>query len=338
MAQHPQAAMNTRIHTTNAGANIHLELFKNTVDGAFRHMSLFEGLVPQGVTLPDTNTYRIDRMGASNVQARRVGDVPEPQKVANDKFVIEVDTALIIQNRFDFIDKWTSPDRLSHIGQDNGARIAKAWDEAHVIQLLKAAKWKAPAELKAQGAFWDGKDFTATIKARPASADDYRANADALVQTHSEAVVELINRDAPLTNLVTLVKPEVYSMLMYSKLLDKDFSTGNGDFAGRRIGMMNGLRIVECNSFPTQALVTTPHQLHSASNTGVNFQITADDLKYGMVIFDTSMSLQQVVAKDWETNVEDVSREQSTYMTLAGLRTVAGRRPDLTMPIKVVTA
>lgn len=336
MAQQPFAAQLTRMHTTNAGKDIHLELFQGELDQAFQYTSLFERLTHKRVPISGTNTYRIDRMGASNVMARSVGDKLDPQKVPNDKFTIVVDRSLYIQNTVDFMDMWTSPDRLGAIAKDNGSRLAKSWDVAHVIQLLKSRSWKAPAELKATGAFYDGTETAATIKATPANRADYEANAMALAEAHAKAIETMVKRDAPMQNLVTLVRPDVYSALMnHPTLFNKDFSNNNGDYSNRRVLRLNGVDLVEASCFPT---AVGNHELHSTDPAGVNFGITADDLKYGMVLFDKATSLVDVVAKDWQTYHTAYADQQAQFLTVVGLRTVAARRPDMTIPIKVTAA
>lgn len=334
MPNFENAAQMTRIHTTNAAENIHLELFHGELDGKFRHQSLFERLTPQRVPMSGTNTYRIDRIGASAVKARTVGAKPEDQKVPNDKFTVVVDRSLYIRNVFDMIDQWTSPDRLSHIAMDNGSALAQSWDEAHVIQLIKSRAWTAPADLKANGAFNDGTSVSASIKAAPTNRAEYEAVAMALAEAHAEAVAKLIDRDAPTDNLITLVRPDIYTKLMnHPTLFNKDFSDANGDYGRRRILRLNGITMVEANCFPK---AVGNHVLHSTDPTGgVNFAVTADDLKCGMVLFDTKQSLVDIVAKDWETDITTLKYDQIQYLSVYGLRTVAARRPDMTIPIMV---
>lgn len=336
MAQYDFAPQLTRIHTTNAGQNIHLEMFSHDVDTKFKRVSLFDGLTQKRVTLPNTNTFRLDRLGASEVKARQVGDKLEPQKVPNNKLTVVLDKALYIQNNIDFMDDWTSPDYRREIASNNASVFARDWDTAHVIQLLHCRTWKAPAELKANGVFFDGTEVTANIKAAPANRADHEANAMAIANAHAKAVESLITRDIPLQNMVTIVKPEIYSLLMnHPTLINKDFSVGNGDYANRRVMRLNGIDIVEANCFPTAA---GNHTLHSTVQPELNMVVTADDLKYGMVVFDKGLSLIDIIAKDFHTSHVAREEEQIQYLTTVAMKTVVARRPDTVVPVKVVAA
>lgn len=336
MPQYDFAPNLTRIHTTNAGANIHLEMFSHDVDTKFKTVSLFDGLTQKRVTLPGTNTFRLDRLGASEVKARQVGDKLEPQKVPNNKLTVVLDKALYIQNNIDFMDDWTSPDYRREIAMNNASVFARDWDTAHVIQLLKCRSWKAPAELKANGVFYDGTEVSASIKAAPANRADHEANAMAIANAHAKAVETLVSRDVPLQNMVTIVKPEIYSLLMnHPTLINKDFSSNNGDYANRRVLHLNGIDIVEANCFPTAA---GTHTLHSTVQPELNMQVVADDLKYSMVIFDKGLSLIDIIAKDFHSSFDSVNHEQIQYLTTVAMKTVVARRPDTVVPIKVVAA
>lgn len=333
MANHQHADSRTRIHwgTQSANSDIHLEYYKDLVDGKFQYNAIFMGLSSQHTTLPDTNTYRIDRMGAGEVKARKSGETLTPTRIANAKLNITVGVSLYTQNVFDFMDVWTSPDRTAKIAQDNGTLFAKLYDQAHIIQLQKARSWTAPEELKSS--FKDGITGTVQVKTNPANIQEYEANAYALEAAHKAAVEELIKRDTPMGDMVTIVSPKVFSMLTHHpKLIGKDFSEGNGDFANRRVLRLNGIMIVESTAFPTEAI--SNHPLNDSS-TNSDFNVNAEDVKHQMIVFSRGQSLVTVTAKELESWGSDLAHEQVSYLTTVCMYNVGVRRPDTVAVLKI---
>ncbi len=146
------AANLTRTHWAGADADrdIHLEAYEGDVDGSFRAESIFRtsGLTNFKSVQSQSNTWRGDRIGGVQVQGRQSGQALNESRIVNDKFVITVDTTSYIRTPFDYQDDWTSPDFQSEYSAEHGSAHAKAFDQAHIIQLIKAGEWVAPAALK----------------------------------------------------------------------------------------------------------------------------------------------------------------------------------------------
>ena len=341
MAGTAHAGNSTRIHWGGAASNtdIHLEVYKNQVDTAFQYNALFTHLSTQRTTVPNSNNYRIDRMGTSTVKSRTSGVALEDQRVANDKLNIIVEVVLYIRNPIDYQDDWTAPDRLTEIGQNNGSEFASVFDEAHIIQLQKARDWKAPAHLKP--AFNDGIEVAVNLAATATTQAQLEANAIALEQAHKKAVETLITRKVPLSGMVTLVTPAVFSELTHHpKLLNADFASNNGDFADRRVARVNGINIVECVEFPTQvgtSLAGGHHQLSTAANS-FGFDATANDLKGEMIVFDKTKTLVTVEAKPFTSTFWDDKLNFSNVLDCYAMYTVGVRRPDTAAVVTVTRA
>lgn len=62
------------------------------------------------------------------------------------------------------------------------------------------------------------------------------------------------NRDlgGSLTEFITLIRPDIFSMLMeHDKLMNVQFNGGNGNsMVGRRVAELNGMRVMETPRFP----------------------------------------------------------------------------------------
>ena len=140
----------------NADVDIHIEAYEGDIEGSFRAESLFRtsGYTAFKSVMGQSNTWRGDRIGAAVVKGRKSGDKPDGARIANDKFVVTVDTTSYIRTPFDYQDDWTAPDFQAEYSAEHGIAHAKAFDEAHIIQLIKCSAFTAPAHLKP--AFSDG--------------------------------------------------------------------------------------------------------------------------------------------------------------------------------------
>ena len=140
----------------------------------------------------------------------------------------------------------------------------------------------------------------------------------------------MVRRDlgGSLTEFITVVSPRVFGILLDSeKLVNVDYSAGNANFAARRVGMINGVRIVESARFPTAAI--TNHPL------GVAFNVTADDVACEMVVYHPKMTLVTVEAKPMTTNKYPDNPNFSDILDSFTLYTVGQRRPDTCFAVKL---
>lgn len=327
MADTSYKAANFRNHWAgaNADVDIHVEAYEGDIDGSFRVESLFRssGLTNFKSVQSQSNTWRGDRMGGVSVKGRKSGQGLDSQRVVNDKFVITVDTTSYIRTPIDYEDDWTAPDRQSELSAEHGTAHAKAFDQAHIIQLIKAGAWVAPADLKASGAFYDGISKTMTGYAAETDAE---AKADLIVQAHKSALADFVKRDlgGSLSEFVTLIEPDTFNVLLdHKKLMNVDYSsvaTGQNDFAMRRIGWLNGVRVIETPRFPTAEI--TNHIL------GPAFNVTAAEAKARVILFHPKKTLVTVEAKPMTVRFWDDEKEFNNVLDSYTMYTVGIRRGD----------
>lgn len=323
------AAGLTRPHWGGAASDqdIHLEVYQNEVDTRFQYAAMFLSLSTQRSTADRSNTYRIDRLNTSKIKGRKSGESLDNTPVRNDKMTIVVDTVLYIRNPIDYQDDWTAPDFLTEMGQNNGSEFAEFFDQAHLIQLIKGRAWTAPAHLKP--AFNDGLEITSEVKAAAVTLAELEANAISIHEAHKRGVTELVKRKVPLTDQITLVAPDIYSMLVeHPKLLNMEFNVDASDYGGRRVVRMNGIPVVECTEFPTGAI--TAHPL------GSGFNVSADDAKCQMVTFSKSRTLVTVEAHPFTSRIWDDKKEFCNVLDCYAMYTVGQRRPDTAVVTKFV--
>src|SRR5574337_506941 len=203
MANTAYASLNTRPHWagTNADLDIHLEAYEGEIEGSFRVESMFRGM---GLTnyksvANASNTYRGDRVGGATVKGRQSGTALDNQRIPNEKYLVTVDTVSYVRSTLDLQDEWTAPDFQAEYSAEHGTAHAKAFDQAHLIQLIKCGAWVAPTSLKNSGAFFDG--ISKTLTGYTAETN-MSATADYIVKYHNDTLADFVNRDLSGTRVV----------------------------------------------------------------------------------------------------------------------------------------
>ena len=326
MANTPYSATMSRANWagSNADLDIHLEAYEGDIEGSFRVESLFRssGLTNFKTVAGRSNTWRGDRVGGATVKGRKAGEALDPTRIVNEKLLITVDTTSYIRTPVDYQDDWTAPDFQAEYSAEHGSAHAKAFDQAHLIQLIKAGSWGAPASLKASGAFYDGISTTMTGYAAETNAE---AKADLIVKHHKNALATFVKRDlgGSLAEFVTLIEPDAFNVLLdHKKLMNVDFQGGNGDnnFAARRVGWLNGIRVIETPRFPTSAIAS--HFL------GPAFNVSAAEAKARVVIFHPRKTLVTVEAQGMVARVWDDKENFANVLDSYTMYTVGLKRGD----------
>lgn len=311
----------------NADLDIHLEAYEGDIDGSFRVESLFRssGLTNFRSVQNQSNTWRGDRIGGVSVKGRQSGIALDGQRQVMEKYLITVDTTSYIRTPVDYQDDWTAPDFQSERSAEHGIAHAKAFDQAHLIQLIKAGSWVAPQSLKDSGAFYDGISKTLTGFA----AETVMATkADMIVQYHKAELATFVKRDlgGALSEFVTLISPDWFNILLeHNKLMNVDYSSvaaGANDFAMRRVAWLNGTRVIETPRFPGAAIAS--HFL------GPAFNVSATEAKANMILFHPRKTLVTVEAQPMTVRMWDDPKEFSNVLDSYTLYTVGVRRGDAT--------
>lgn len=316
----------SRAHWAGQGADldIHIEAYEGDIEGSFRVESLFRssGLTNFKTVSGRSNTWRGDRVGGATVKGRKAGEALDSTRIVNEKLLITVDTTSYIRTPMDYQDDWTAPDFQAEYSAEHGSAHAKAFDQAHLIQLIKAGTWAAPKSLKDSGAFYDGINSTMTGYA---AATDPEAKADMIVRAHKNALATFVKRDigGSLAEFVTLIEPDTFNTLLdHKKLMNVDFQGGMGDnnFAQRRIGWLNGLKVIETPRFPTAAI--------SGHFLGPAFNVTAAEAKARMIVFHPRKTLVTVEAQGMSVRVWDDKGEFANVLDSYTMYTVGVKRGD----------
>ena len=310
---------------TAADVDIHVEEYEGLIDQGFKVESIFRsgGLTNFKSVEGQSNTYRLNRMGGVAVKGRKSGEKLDEQRIVQEKHIISVDTVAYVRTTGDYADDWTAPDYTAEYSEAHATAHAKAFDQAHVIQLIKAGAWVAPASLAASGAFSNGISLTMTGY----TAEAVLPNKAAMIERkHREAVTTFVQRDlsSDLNGFVTLMRPDIFSMLMeHDKIMNVQFNGGNGNsMTGRRIGELNGMRVMETPRFPLAAI--------PAHFLGPAFTVSAAEAKAAFIVFHPKQALVTVEATGMNVRMWDDKKEFTNVLDSYNMYNIGIRRGDAT--------
>lgn len=267
-------------------------LYIEQYGGEVEHRILKESFMRQFFTFKSvrgTDTITNDRIGHTALQKVSRGIRPTDSSPTFDNISVKVDTIVLARtNQFLLDDFLAHLDVRKEVGMEHGKTIGKFFDEAFIVQGIKAAQITNvdPTGLELGG--WDGTNgYTKKVRTAPegfqgatpimmtAAGDEL--DPDKLVRAIQDMCQAIEEKDVDLMGGVVLVRPaEYYTLLRNEKLLNRDFSDMNGDFAKGQVLQANGVRIQTTNRFPKAADVGQTHFLSNAGN-GNAYDVTADD-------------------------------------------------------------
>lgn len=258
---------------TGAVDALHIDEYGGEVESTFVKKSFMRQYV-MIKSIRGTDTVTNDRVGAASLQAVTPGVRPDASVAQFDNVAVKVDTIILARNNVALLDDFQSHfDTRMSIGQEHGKEIGKFFDEAFIIQAIKCA-------LIVKG---DGTGGTTKLPEGwfGGSRVELAAASDELdpikLQRGIEDAVQLMEEKEvdTLDGAVILVRPaQYYALLRNDKLVDSQYSMGNGDYADGKVLKSNGIPIVKTMRIPNAAI--TDHKLSNAGN-GAAYDLTTGD-------------------------------------------------------------
>jgi hypothetical protein len=233
---------------------LHIEQYGGEVEGTLAKMSIMQSFASIK-SVQGTDTITNDRVGSASLQAVTPGVSPDPHVTQFSNVSLVVDTIVLARNNVALLDDFQAHFSVrSEIGMEHGKVIAKFFDEAFLIQGIKCA-------LHDGTGLPDG--WYGGSKVELAVATD-ELDPDKLQRGIEDVCQEMEEKDQDLEGAALFVRPaQYYVLLRNDRLIDKDYSMGNGDYARGEVLMSNGVPIFKTNRLPNAAV--TDHYL---SNTG----------------------------------------------------------------------
>ena len=195
--------------------------------------------------------------------------------------------------------------------------MGKFFDEAFLIQGIKSAALSAPENLN--GAFGAGK-----VEDLAAAGDEL--DPDLLYQKIARVLVRMQEEDIDTEECVIFVRPTQHEVLLNNdKLVDQDFSEGNGNFAMGKVKTILNSPIVQTARIPQAAISG-----HILSNEDNNFayDLTAAEANVAAVILHPwSLLAGETIPLQSQVFYSDVEKQWfiDSYMAFG----VSNRRPDV---------
>lgn len=267
-------------------------LYIEQYGGEVEHRILKDSFMRQFFTFKSvrgTDTITNDRIGFTALQKVTRGIRPTDSSPSFDNISVKVDTLVLARtNQFLLDDFLAHLSVRKEVGMEHGKTIGKFFDEAFIIQGIKAAQIsnQDPAGV-ILGGWPSGSTYARSIRTAPegfqgatavqlAAAND-ELDPDKLERAIQDMCQAIEEKDVDLMGGVVLVRPaQYYVLLRNTKLMDRDFSEMNGDYAKGKVLMANGVRIQTTNRFPKSTDVGVTHFLSNAGN-GNAYDVTAND-------------------------------------------------------------
>jgi len=208
-----------------------------------------------------------------------VGNEIVGTQVKHNEKIINIDDMLLAHAFLAEIDELKNHyDVRSIYSKEMGQALAKKVDQ-HLLQLIVLASAGAST-------ITGGNGGSNVVDA------DCKTNATSMVASIFEAVQKLDEKDVPTSDRYCVVTPDVYYQLSnIDKLVSRDFSSNNGDFAKGQVVMVGGVRIVKSNT------AVTAFTDQSSAISGTNNTYNVDAQHVGAVVFHKS-AIGSVKLKD----------------------------------------
>ena len=199
-----------------------------------------------------------------------VGNEIVGTQVKHNEKIINIDDMLLAHAFLAEIDELKNHyDVRSIYSKEMGQALAKKVDQ-HLLQLVVLAS-------AGSATITGGNGGSNVVDA------DCKTNATSMVASIFEAVQKLDEKDVPTSDRYCVVTPDIYYQLSnIDKLVSRDFSSNNGDFAKGQVVMVGGVRIVKSNT------AVTAFTDQSSAISGTNNTYNVDAQHVGAVVFHKS--------------------------------------------------
>jgi len=251
-----------------------------------------------------TDTITNDRIGHTQLQKVQRGIRPQDHSPTFDNISVKVDTIVLARtNQFLLDDFLEHIDTRKEVGIEHGKEIGKFFDESFIVQAIKACQITNKVPTKDANGDVDGSalvggwEDVATAGTKPsnkirtapegfqggtviqlAAAGD-EEDPELLELAIQDLCQKIEEKDVDIMEAVLLMRPaQYYTLLKNDKLLDKDFSSANGDYAQGKVLKSNGVRLQVTNRFPKASDVGVTHYLSNAGN-DYAYDVEAEDVE-----------------------------------------------------------
>lgn len=261
---------------SGAADALFIEEYGGLVEGTIAKMSIMQDFLDwRPVT--GTNTLTNYRNGDTQLQKLGPGSNPQPTPVDFDNVSVKIDTVMLARNAvFTLDDIQNKYDAKQAMAGEQGKVIGKFMDSVGLIKGIKAARIIAGdgtgGTTKLPSGWYGG--YNASLAA---VGDETDPNKLVYALEEAKTAIEEKDIDPEDEGMVIYVRPKQYLALSRNdKLINSQYSTGNGDYAEGMVLKATGLPIKSTNRLPKAAV--TAHPLSNAAN-GNAYNLSASEAK-----------------------------------------------------------
>lgn len=304
-------------HLSSLPSDEMIEQFTGMVETQFAKTAIMRAYANVR-TVRNTDTLINRRLGKTTLTKVTAGVRPDATSTKHGRVTVTVDTIILARDNQDLLNDFQEDiDVRSELAEDQGKELGKFFDEAFIIQAIKGSLQSAPSGLN--GAIGAGKNVEL------AAAND-EADADKLEDAIAGLLVDMQEEDIDTDECVIFVRPTEYRTLYkHDKLVDKDFSSDNGDFADGMVKTLHGSRIVSTARIPTAAI--SGHKLSNAAN-GNAYDVSATEADaVAVILHPRSLLAGETIPMTSQIHYSDVELQYfiDSYMAFG----VTVNRPDV---------
>lgn len=262
---------------TGAYDALFIEEYGGLVDLAFHESSKMKSILNVR-SVRGTNTIKNYRVGETALSAITPGVRPDATPTHFGDTSVTVDTVVIARNNvFLLEDLQNNYDAKVELARTQGEQLGEYFDEAAYIQAMKAARASAPANLPG---FKSGTIVTMGAVGDENDATKLEAKILEMVQGMEEKKVKIRGTQFGTTGYngvqIYVAPKEYYTLLQSEKLVDSQYSPGNGDYANSKVLKVAGIPINTTTLLPQTAVAG--HYLSNASNSNA-YDVSAGEAK-----------------------------------------------------------
>ena len=303
-------------HLSSLPSDELVEQFTGMVEKQFKKASIMRQYA-KIKTVKNTDTIINRRLGKTTLKKVTAGVRPDATSTKHGRVAVTVDTVILARDNQDLLNTFQADiDVRSELAEDQGKMHGSFFDQAFIIQAIKGSLAAAPTDVDSIGA---GKNVELTT-----IGDEL--DPDKLEDAISGLIIDMQEEDIDTEEVVVFVRPRQYRVLSKNdKLVDKDFSDSNGDFAKGKVSTIQGSRIVSTARIPTSAI--TGHFLSNPDNSNAYDVSAAEADAVAVLLHPRSLLAGETIPLTAKIHYSDIELTYfvDSYMAFA----VTVNRPDV---------
>jgi len=239
-----------------------IEEYSGAVDSQFTKSSIIRRFVTID-HLSGTDTKIKRRVGRTQIKKVTAGVRPDAAATNFGRTAVTVDSISLARDNRDLLNEFqTDFNARNELGKDHGKELGKLFDQAHLIAGVRGAA-QTVAPTAAGGSSYNGAFGAGSTSTLAVSGDEQ--DPEKFYTAIAAQITQMQEQDIDTDECVVFVRPTYEDVLLNNdKLVSRDFSMANGDYADGTIKTIKGVPIQKTTRLVNQ--VITDHVMSDAKN------------------------------------------------------------------------